>query len=108
VVRVELTITVPRDMDYVLIEDPFPAGCEPRDAGDVEEADNWDYWWCSTDTRDDRVAFFARYLTRGTHTIQYFLSATTPGKYHALPTIVQPMYEPETRIESGETMVEVR
>lgn len=107
-IRVRLTLTVPRDMAYVLIEDPFPAGCEVMERGDAEEVVEWGYWWSSIDVRDDRIAFFARTLSKGTHTIEYNLRAQTPGSYHTLPTLLQAMYAPETRAESEEARVEVR
>ena len=96
-------------MSYVLIEDPFPSGCEVTEHGTVDaSADDWDHWWSSMDVRDDRIAFFARTLTKGKHVIQYNLRAQTPGSYHALPSLLQAMYAPETRAESAEAQVAVR
>jgi uncharacterized protein YfaS (alpha-2-macroglobulin family) len=107
-IRVRLTLTVPRDMAYVLIEDPFPAGCEVTERGDAEEVVEWGYWWSSVDVRDDRIAFFTRTLPKGKHVIEYNLRAQTPGAYHTLPTLLQAMYAPETRAESAETHIEVK
>jgi uncharacterized protein YfaS (alpha-2-macroglobulin family) len=108
-IRVRLTLNVTRDMSYVLIEDPFPSGCEVTERGTTDvTSDDWDYWWSSMDVRDDRIAFFARTLTKGKHTIQYNLRAQTPGSYHALPSLLQAMYAPETRAEAAETQVVVR
>jgi len=107
-IRVRLTLTIPRDMAYVLIEDPFPSGCEVTERGSAEETVEWGYWWSSIDVRDDKIAFFARTLTAGEHVIEYNLRAQTPGVYHTLPTLLQGMYAPETRGESAEARVEVR
>jgi len=107
-IRVQLRITVPRDMACVLIEDPFPAGCEPSDRGEVDDPNDWTDWWAATDVRDDRVAFFARRLPRGEHVIEYNLRAQSPGVYHTLPALVQPMYSPAIRAESAESRVEIR
>lgn len=107
-IRVRLTITAKRDMDYVLIEDAFPAGCEVTERGDISEAYAWSEWWSSVDVRDDRAAFFARFMKVGTHTIEYNLRPQSPGTYHALPTLVQAMYAPEKRAFSTEATVEVR
>ncbi|HZT43686.1 MAG TPA: MG2 domain-containing protein [Chthonomonadaceae bacterium] len=107
-IRVRLTLTVPRDMAYVLIEDPFPAGCTIEDQGDAGDIDNWDFWWSSQDVRDDRIAFFTRLLPKGTHVIEYNLRAQTPGRYNALPTLLQAMYAPDTRSESEEAHVEIK
>ncbi|MDQ3815830.1 MAG: hypothetical protein M3347_18130, partial [Armatimonadota bacterium] len=107
-IRVRLTITAPRDMAYVLIEDAFPSGCEVTERGDADEVVDWGYWWSSVDVRDDRVAFFARRMKKGKHVITYNLRAQTPGSYHTPPTLVQAMYDPDTRGESAEARVEVR
>lgn len=107
-IRVRLTLNVPRDMTYVLIEDAYPSGCEVTERGEADESTGWDYWYSSVDVRDDRIAFFARTLKAGTHTIEYNLRAQTPGAYHALPTLLQAMYAPEIRSETAEARVEVR
>lgn len=107
-IRVRLTIDAPRDMAYVLVEDPFPSGCEVNERGDASEVVDWGYWWQGVDVRDDHIAFFAKTITKGKHVIEYNLRAQTPGSYHALPTLVQGMYTPETRAETAETRVEIK
>ncbi|HLK61068.1 MAG TPA: hypothetical protein VKU00_31170, partial [Chthonomonadaceae bacterium] len=107
-VRVRLTLNVPREMAYVLIEDPFPSGCEVTERGAAEEVVEWGYWWDSVDIRDDKIAFFVRRLSAGQHVIEYNLRAMTHGSYHVLPTLLQGMYAPETRAESAESRVTVR
>ncbi|MCW3100553.1 MAG: Large extracellular alpha-helical protein [Chthonomonadaceae bacterium] len=107
-IRVRLTIDAPRDMAYVLIEDPFPSGCEVNERGDASEVVEWGYWWQGIDVRDDHIAFFAKTITKGKHVIEYNLRAQTPGSYHVLPTLVQGMYTPETRAETAEARVEIK
>ncbi len=108
-IRVRLTFNVPRDLSYVLIEDAFPSGCETTERGDAGEGnDDWDYWWSNTDVRDDRIAFFARHMSKGKHIIEYNLRAQTPGTFNALPTMLQAMYDPGVRAESGETSVSIQ
>ena len=107
-IRVRLTIDAPRDMAYVLVEDPFPSGCEVNERGDASEVVDWGYWWQGVDVRDDHIAFFAKTITKGKHVIEYNLRAQTPGSYHALPTLVQAMYTPETRAETAETRIEIK
>ena len=107
-IRVRLTLSVPRDMAFVLIEDAFPAGCEVSERGDADDVTEWGYWWSSVDVRDDRIAFFARSLSRGTHVIEYNLKAQNPGSYHTMPALMQAMYAPETKAESAETRVEIK
>jgi uncharacterized protein YfaS (alpha-2-macroglobulin family) len=107
-IRVRLTIDAPRDMEYVLIEDAFPAGCEVSERGDADDVTDWSYWWSSVDVRDDRIAFFARDLPKGKHVVEYNLRAQTPGSYHTLPTLVQPMYAPELKALSDEARIEIK
>jgi uncharacterized protein YfaS (alpha-2-macroglobulin family) len=107
-VRVRLTFEVPKDLSYVLIEDAFPSGCETTERGSAgESSEDWDYWWSETDIRDDRIAFFARHMSKGKHTIEYNLRAQTPGTYSALPTFLQAMYAPEVKAESAETQLKI-
>jgi hypothetical protein len=103
---VRLTFQVPSDLSYVLIEDAFPSGCEVTERGEAGEgSEDWDNWWSSTDVRDDRIAFFARRMSRGKHTVEYNLRAQTPGTFAALPTLLQAMYAPDVRAESAEDRV---
>ena len=106
-IRVKLTFEAPRDMAYVIIEDPFPSGCETTERGTANQDVDSDYRYgystidiANIDVRDDRIAFFARKISAGKHTIQYHLRAQTPGVYHVLPAQVQPMYDPEIRAET--------
>jgi uncharacterized protein YfaS (alpha-2-macroglobulin family) len=91
-VEVTLTITAKRPFRYVMIEDPLPAGCEPRDRGVVDSWE-WNYWWTNQVVRDDRTGFAVRYLSPGKpHTITYRIHAAASGSYTALPPRVFDMY----------------
>ena len=57
--------------------------------------------------RDERVAFFARTLARGKHSVSYRLRAEIPGRFHALPARAQAMYAPELRANSDEIQLRV-
>ncbi|MDI6771921.1 MAG: MG2 domain-containing protein [bacterium] len=108
-VLVRLTITTPRDLAYVVIEDPFPAGFEVTERGSAEVAiDDWRWWWDYTDVRDDRIAIFARRIPAGEHVIEYNMRAQTPGTYNAMPTLLEGMYTPRMRAESTGTRVIIR
>jgi uncharacterized protein YfaS (alpha-2-macroglobulin family) len=112
-VRVRLIINAPREVAYVLIEDAFPSGMEPTERGTSEqdyssEQGDWGWWYSNVDVRDDRIAVFARTLTRGKHTFEYNLRAQTPGTSRALPAQLQGMYMEGLRVESGDTSLEVK
>ncbi len=94
IIRVHLVVKAPREMSYVVIEDPFPAGFEPDVRGDADVMDDWNYWYSGVDVRDDRIAFFARGVPKGTSVIDYTLHAQTSGAFSALPALVQSMYAP--------------
>lgn len=107
-IRVRLTLVIPKDMAYVLIEDPFPSGCDPMERGDASEmTEEWKFWYDGVTVRDDRIAFFVRSLPAGTHTIEYNLRAQTSGTCGALPTLLQAMYVPELKAESRSDRVTI-
>ena len=114
-IQVRLTIIAPHDLYYVVVEDPFPAGCEAIDPSlattslaatepglfrDTEDDWGWFYWWwwrwySRSEFRDEKVVLFADYLPSGTYTFRYSLRAVVPGEYGVLPTLAQEFYFPE-------------
>ena len=119
VIRVKLTIVVPDDLYYVVVEDPLPAGCEGVDLSlkttsvvgeqpvlrkdmTAEEQDywyrwnGWGWWWFShTEMRDEKIALFATYLPQGTYEYTYLMRASVPGEYLVMPSVASEMYFPE-------------
>jgi uncharacterized protein YfaS (alpha-2-macroglobulin family) len=98
-IEVELSIESKNDYEYVLIEDMKPAGFEP-----VEVQSGWSYEGLASykEFRDEKVAFFAERLPRGTHNLSYRVKAEIPGRFSALPTKVEAMYAPELKGNSDE------
>ena len=93
IIEVNLTIKVNNDFEYMMFEDPKPAGCEP-----VELRSGYSYGngICSNmELRDERVTFFATWLPKGEHSISYKLRSEIPGDFHQMPTKVTAMYVPE-------------
>ena len=110
-VRVRLVVEAEQPLEYVLLEDRFPSGFEPNARGTLEEEDSygeWSFWYSHVDVRDDRLALFARRLEKGKHVFEYHLRAQTPGKAHALPTALTPMYGTRLRAESAGELLEIR
>ncbi|MCX7705079.1 MAG: carboxypeptidase regulatory-like domain-containing protein [bacterium] len=89
-IRVEIRISGQPKYEYIMIEDPIPAGFEV-----VDEPWQEYYWYCRKEVRDEKVAFFTPVWGEDERTIVYQLRAETPGVYHILPTKVQLMYLPE-------------
>ncbi len=98
-IEVELSIESKNDYEYVLIEDRKPAGFET-----VEVQSGWSYEGLASykEFRDEKVAFFAERLPRGTHNLRYRVKAEIPGRFSALPTKVEAMYAPELKGNSDE------
>ena len=115
-ILVRLTIIAPNDLYYVVVEDPYPAGCEAVDttlatssladpqAGLSRQTESsawswfyrwWWRWFSRSEMRDEKVVLFADYLSAGTYTYEYALRATTPGEFRVLPTSAHEFYFPE-------------
>lgn len=101
-IEVELTIASKNDYEYLLIEDPKPAGFEPVE---VRSGYTGNSLGAYVEFRDQRVLFYARTLARGERTVRYRLRAETPGRFSALPTQIRAMYAPDLRGNSDEVRV---
>jgi uncharacterized protein YfaS (alpha-2-macroglobulin family) len=110
-VQVRLTIIAPNDLNYVVIEDPIPAGANPIDPnlntsqqiGTQPElnrndplSQGWGWWWFSrTEFRDEKVVLYASYLPAGTYEFVYSLQIGLEGTYNVIPPTGQEFYFPE-------------
>ncbi len=111
VLTVEVTIIAPRDLYYVVVEDPYPAGAEAVDVSLLTEsvlgerpvlrpddplARGWGWWWFSqTDLRDEKAVLFADVLPAGTYQYTYSIRLGLPGEYRVIPTVASEFYFPE-------------
>ncbi|MBV8490324.1 MAG: hypothetical protein JO199_07330 [Candidatus Eremiobacteraeota bacterium] len=91
----EIVVTVAMrahgEVQYVALEDPFPAGAEHQP--DQGRAD--DDSWSGIQLFDDRAVFFADRLdAREWVTVRYTLRATVPGTYAAPAPTIYAMYGP--------------
>jgi uncharacterized protein YfaS (alpha-2-macroglobulin family) len=100
------------DWNYLMIEDPIPAGTEfiPRD--DKYELRNrppwWSYYFTRREMHDDRMAIFERDFNAGQRDYFYLLKVVNPGNFAVSPTRVQPMYQPSVMATSSARKVEVQ
>lgn len=117
-IQVKLTLIVPTDLNYVVVESPFPAGFEGVDVSlktasvigtqptlvnqTAEEESGWlqrygwGWWWFSyTEMRDEKVTLFATYLPRGTYEYTYIMRAGVAGEFRAMPAVAYQMYFPD-------------
>jgi uncharacterized protein YfaS (alpha-2-macroglobulin family) len=105
-VEVKLAVTAKNNFEYLLFEDPKPAGCE---AVELKSGYAWGGGLgAHMELRDERVAFFATYLNQGTHEIRYRLRAEIPGEFHALPSRAECMYAPLVRGNGDSRVLTIR
>lgn len=115
VLDVKLTLVIPNDLQYVVIESPLPAGAEAvdtslkttRQSGQGPEMqmemepsegddDGWGFWLPShSELRDEKVALFATSVPRGVYTYRFQMRASLPGRFLNLPATGYQMYFPD-------------
>jgi alpha-2-macroglobulin len=111
-VRVELTVILPHDRLYVIVEDPIPAGAEAIDpslettvstgGGRANQIDleysrgYWGWWYFNRiEYRDNRVVFTSDFLPAGTYQYTYSLQTILPGAYQVIPATAREEFFPE-------------
>lgn len=110
---VKVKIKADNDCEYIMVEDPIPAGCEVvkdnwlyniQDENGYGSYENsigrygriWNWWYADRDIRDEKVTFFARSLSeKNNYEFTYILHAQIPGYFSAMPTTAALMYYPE-------------
>jgi uncharacterized protein YfaS (alpha-2-macroglobulin family) len=86
---------------YLMIEDPIPAGCEQvAEVGgfnlDYNEQ-GWTNWYSNREFRDDRTVLFLNYFWAGKQTFQYAMQVQEPGDFRVAPARVELMYQPSVQ-----------
>jgi len=91
--EVALKVEAFHDYDYLMIEDPKPAGFEAvaMKSGGTRQGGLWTYM----ELRDQRVAFFLPGMRKGEVTLPYRVRAEVPGILNAMPAAGALMYAPE-------------
>lgn len=87
-VLVRVTLSAPRDLEYVVVEDALPAGFEV-----VTASQRGPFDW--QERRDSRQVFFLSKVGKGTTTLEYVLQATHLGRFTAFGTSALALYAPE-------------
>jgi uncharacterized protein YfaS (alpha-2-macroglobulin family) len=128
--KARVTVVVPEDRYYVMVEDFLPAGLEAIDFSlktsqqslQEEKPDDYIYdvgsgyfydlnrtlrYFRYSEVRDDRMMYFADFLPKGVYELEYYVRATTPGMFHDLPVLAQELYFPEVFGRSGGGVFEV-
>ena len=134
-VLADLVIVTPSPRDFVVVDDPLPAGfeavdshlstssssldvggssesscdgCDSEEARDDQAAGRTFFEdYTQRELRDDRVLFFVDHMAAGMYHYRYLARATTLGKFVLPSTRVEEMYTPETFGRNGATLVNV-
>lgn len=123
-VEARVQLTLPNELEYVMIEVPKPAGCEP-----VNPLSRWDARLLAVreeervaatnddddesgrllfrEEHDDASVFFLDHVAAGTWEIRFRMRATTPGDFRVLPAKVTAMYVPEVTASSDARRVRI-
>jgi alpha-2-macroglobulin len=133
-VTARVTLVLPNDAYYLMVEDYLPAGAEVRDVSlktsqlgedielewetELEPEPLYDYrrpfedgwgWWLFQGPQiyADHIAWSADYLPAGTYTLTYDLVVTQPGEFRVLPARAWEFYFPEVQGTSAGTVFEI-
>jgi len=119
-VQIRLTVDLPDQGSYIIIEDHLPGGLEALNEGlattsHVADAYNGPvYHWRELgynykEVFGDRVSFFITEMDTGPRTITYYARATQAGSFSAMPTEVYAMYDAATwgRSASNQIVIEL-
>ncbi|MBN1430418.1 MAG: Ig-like domain-containing protein [Anaerolineae bacterium] len=110
--RVEVTLVTERSLNYVAIEDYYPAGAEAVDAKLLTESESsarpslvrtdkplgwgWGWWYLDkAELRDERAVFYAEHLPAGTYQFVYQIRLVVPGLFRVIPPVAWEFYFPE-------------
>jgi uncharacterized protein YfaS (alpha-2-macroglobulin family) len=123
-----LTLVLPHDAYYVMVEDAIPAGMEILDRSlktsqqgiDTTEvevqfddsdpfAEGWGWWlFHEPQIRDDGILFAADHLPAGTYVLTYTLIPLQAGEYHILPAHAWEAFFPEVQGTSAGAVFEIK
>ncbi len=123
----QLTLTLPHDAYYVMVEDFIPAGTEilnqnletsqqAVDSTGVQVqfddenpfADGWGWWLFNPpQIRDESILFTADHLPAGTYVLTYTLTPLQAGEYRVLPAHAWQAFFPEVQGTSAGTVFEI-
>jgi len=127
-ISAQLTLVLPHDSYYVMIQDFIPAGTEILnqnlktsqlgvDGTEVQTqyddsdpfADGWGWWYFNDpQIRDDSILFSADYLPAGTYVLTYTMVPLQAGEFHVLPAHAWQAFFPEVQGTSAGALLEIK
>jgi uncharacterized protein YfaS (alpha-2-macroglobulin family) len=133
-VKVQLTVTLPNDAYYLMVQDAIPAGADILDSSlktsqqgqpdqsveslptpegpQYDSADpfneGWGWWYFNTpQIYSDHILWSADTLPAGTYVLTYTIVPSLPGKYLVLPAHAWQAYFPEVQGTSAGAKFEI-
>lgn len=96
--------------EYLMIEDPIPAGAEQVARANglaLSYADNqWTDWYSQREFRDNRTVLFVDYFD-GKATFQYAMRVEVPGEFRVAPARAELMYQPTIQSNTGNASLKI-
>lgn len=105
-VRVTLTITCDRDMEYVTVTDSRSACLEPVDQ--LSGYTSSDGMWYYQETRNSGTNLFIPFLSKGSHVVNYECHIDRAGQYTAGIASAQSQYAPAIAAHSAGMILNVQ
>lgn len=128
-ISARLTLVLPHDAYYVMVEDSIPAGMEilnrslktSQQGTDTTDgvqvqfddsdpfAEGWGWWlFHEPQIRDDGILFTADHLPAGTYVLTYTLIPLQAGEYRVLPAHAWEAFFPEVQGTSAGAVFEIK
>ncbi|MEP7135596.1 MAG: Ig-like domain-containing protein [Chloroflexota bacterium] len=127
-ISAQLTLVLPHDSYYVMVEDFIPAGMEILDRSlktsqqgvDTPEvqvqyddkdpfANGWGWWlFNAPQIHDDSILYSANFLPAGTYVLTYTLVPLQAGEYRVLPAHAWQSFFPEVQGTSAGAVFEIK
>ncbi len=127
-VTVKVTVTLPNDTYYLMVQDYIPAGADILDSslktsqqGQPDQAveaqydpadpfgEGWGWWYFNQpQIYADHILWSADYLPAGTYQLAYTIIPSLAGQYRVLPAHAWQAYFPEVQGTSAGAVFEIK
>ncbi len=110
--RVELTVETPETRHQIALVDRLAAGLTPVDTelatAQHHHREKRGWSWVHRELHQERVSYFADYLSKGTHQVSYLARATQVGTFVLPAAHAEAMYQPDVHGKTAPGQLAVR
>ncbi len=106
-VKIQLSITTKRDLEYITINDERAATFEPLPSEQVSRYTQSSGIYFYKEAGNQNTRIFVSYLPKGSYTLSYNMTATLSGKFASGIATIQSQYAPEIAAHSGGCQINV-